>query len=160
MIGIIQGFSGVHFTRCSPTQSILRKSMLAVQDSMPLRLHRVHFLHAPAVIESILNIFYPLLKAKLVQKVGEIDERDCARWMVLLFLILRVPSYSSFAYIPAVGRSCTPIWARIYCRTSGEAELAPSTSSMVRETESLCYVWRFLAFWRLAVIDMQATIII
>ena len=68
MIIDLQGFSGVHFTKCSPTQSILRKSMLAVQDSMPLRLHRVHFLHAPAVIESILNIFYPLLKAKLVQK--------------------------------------------------------------------------------------------
>ncbi|XP_034179963.2 alpha-tocopherol transfer protein-like [Osmia lignaria lignaria] len=68
MVIDLQGFSVVHFTKCSPTQSIVRKSMLAVQDSMPLRLHRVHFLHAPAFIENILNIFYPLLKERLVQK--------------------------------------------------------------------------------------------
>ncbi|KOC70981.1 Alpha-tocopherol transfer protein-like [Habropoda laboriosa] len=68
MVIDLQGFSVVHFTKCSPTQSIVRKSMLAVQDSMPLRLHRVHFLHAPAFIDSILNIFYPLLKDRLVQK--------------------------------------------------------------------------------------------
>lgn len=67
-----QGFGMVHFTKCSPTQSIVRKAMLAMQDSMPLRLHRVHFLHAPAFIESILNIFYPLLKVRLVQKVSAI----------------------------------------------------------------------------------------
>lgn len=67
-----QGFGMVHFTKCSPTQSIVRKAMLAMQDSMPLRLHRVHFLHAPAFIESILNIFYPLLKVRLVQKVSGI----------------------------------------------------------------------------------------
>ncbi|XP_043247851.1 alpha-tocopherol transfer protein-like [Colletes gigas] len=68
MVIDLEGFSVMHFTRCSPTHTIVRKSMMAVQDSMPLRLHRVHFLHAPAFIESILNIFYPLLKAKLVQK--------------------------------------------------------------------------------------------
>lgn len=68
MVIDLEGFSAGHFTKCSPTQSIIRKSMLAVQDSMPLRLHRVHFLHAPAFVESVLNIFYPLLKAKLVQK--------------------------------------------------------------------------------------------
>ncbi|CAL7938017.1 unnamed protein product [Xylocopa violacea] len=68
MVIDLEGFSLVHFTKCSPTQSIVRKSMLAVQDSMPLRLHRVHFLHAPAFIESILNIFYPLLKDRLIQK--------------------------------------------------------------------------------------------
>ncbi|XP_003401340.1 alpha-tocopherol transfer protein-like [Bombus terrestris] len=68
MVIDLEGFSMIHFTKCSPTQSIVRKSMLAVQDSMPLRLHRVHFLHAPAFIESILNIFYPLLKDRLVQK--------------------------------------------------------------------------------------------
>ncbi|XP_033341615.1 alpha-tocopherol transfer protein-like [Megalopta genalis] len=68
MIIDLEGFSVVHFSKCSPTQSIIRKSMLAVQDSMPFRLHRVHFLHAPAFVESVLNIFYPLLKEKLVQK--------------------------------------------------------------------------------------------
>ncbi|XP_076758667.1 alpha-tocopherol transfer protein-like [Xylocopa sonorina] len=68
MVIDLEGFSLVHFTKCSPTQNIVRKSMLAVQDSMPLRLHRVHFLHAPAFIESILNIFYPLLKDRLIQK--------------------------------------------------------------------------------------------
>lgn len=68
MVIDLEGFSVVHFTKCSPTQSIVRKSMLAVQDSMPMRLHRVHFLHAPAFIESILNIFYPLLKDRLIQK--------------------------------------------------------------------------------------------
>ncbi|XP_054001331.1 alpha-tocopherol transfer protein-like [Hylaeus anthracinus] len=68
MVIDLEGFSVVHFTKCSPTQSVVRKSMMTVQDSMPLRLHRVHFLHAPAFIESILNIFYPLLKDKLVEK--------------------------------------------------------------------------------------------
>ncbi|XP_076650281.1 alpha-tocopherol transfer protein-like [Halictus rubicundus] len=68
MVIDLEGFSVVHFSKCSPTQTIVRKSMLAVQDSMPLRLHRVHFLHAPAFVENILNIFYPLLKEKLVQK--------------------------------------------------------------------------------------------
>ncbi|XP_003696023.1 alpha-tocopherol transfer protein-like [Apis florea] len=68
MVIDLEGFGMVHFTKCSPTQSIVRKAMLAMQDSMPLRLHRVHFLHAPAFIESILNIFYPLLKVRLVQK--------------------------------------------------------------------------------------------
>lgn len=68
MVIDLEGFGVVHFTKCSPTQSIVRKAMLAMQDSMPLRLHRVHFLHAPAFIENILNIFYPLLKVRLVQK--------------------------------------------------------------------------------------------
>ncbi|XP_076295104.1 alpha-tocopherol transfer protein-like [Lasioglossum baleicum] len=68
MVIDLEGFSLVHFSKCSPTQSIIRKSMLAVQDSMPLRLHRVHFLHAPVFVENVLHIFYPLLKEKLVQK--------------------------------------------------------------------------------------------
>ncbi|XP_078033163.1 alpha-tocopherol transfer protein-like [Augochlora pura] len=68
MIIDLEGFSIAHFSKCSPTQNIIRKSMLAVQDSMPFRLHQVHFLHAPTFVESVLNIFYPLLKVKLVQK--------------------------------------------------------------------------------------------
>lgn len=68
MVIDLEGFTVGHFTKSSPTQNIVRKSMLAVQDSMPFRLQMVHFLHAPAFIESILNIFYPLLKDRLVQK--------------------------------------------------------------------------------------------
>lgn len=46
--------------------------MLAAQDSMPLRLHKVYFINAPAFINNVLNIFYPLLKPKLVDKVFHI----------------------------------------------------------------------------------------
>ncbi|XP_043467223.1 alpha-tocopherol transfer protein-like isoform X1 [Leptopilina heterotoma] len=68
MVLDLEGFSAGHFAKCSPTQSIVRRAMLAIQDSMPFRLHRVHYLHAPTFIESVLNIFYPLLKEKLIQK--------------------------------------------------------------------------------------------
>lgn len=68
MVLDLEGFTAGHFAKCSPTQSIVRRAMLATQDSMPFRLHRVHYLHAPTFIESVLNIFYPLLKEKLVQK--------------------------------------------------------------------------------------------
>ncbi|XP_066581713.1 alpha-tocopherol transfer protein-like [Prorops nasuta] len=68
MILDLKGFTAAHFAKCSPTQTLVRKAMLAVQDSMPLRLTRVHYLNAPAFIGSVLNIFYPLLKEKLIQK--------------------------------------------------------------------------------------------
>ncbi|XP_051158078.1 alpha-tocopherol transfer protein-like isoform X2 [Leptopilina boulardi] len=68
MILDLEGFTAGHFAKCSPTQSIVRRAMLATQDSMPFRLHRVHYIHAPAFIGSVLNIFYPLLKEKLIQK--------------------------------------------------------------------------------------------
>ncbi|XP_032691499.1 alpha-tocopherol transfer protein-like isoform X2 [Odontomachus brunneus] len=68
MIIDLQGFHAIHFAKCSPTQSNVRRAMLAVQDSMPFRLFSVHFLHAPSSITSILNIFYPLLKEKLIHK--------------------------------------------------------------------------------------------
>lgn len=45
--------------------------MLAVQDSMPFRLSSVHFLNAPSFITNIVNILYPLLKEKLIQKVNQ-----------------------------------------------------------------------------------------
>ncbi|KAK2583869.1 hypothetical protein KPH14_001143 [Odynerus spinipes] len=68
MVIDLEGFTAAHFAKCSPTQTIIRRAMLAIQDSMPMRLHRVHFLHAPSVINNILNIFFPLLKEKLVNK--------------------------------------------------------------------------------------------
>ncbi|CAB0036247.1 unnamed protein product [Trichogramma brassicae] len=68
MIFDLKGFTAGHFAKCSPTQAIVKKAMLATQDSMPFRLHRVHYLNAPAFINSILNIFYPLLKEKLITK--------------------------------------------------------------------------------------------
>ncbi|XP_031842533.2 alpha-tocopherol transfer protein-like [Nomia melanderi] len=68
MVVDLEGFSLVHLSKFSPTQSIVRKAMLAVQDSMPLRLHRLHFLHAPAFVESVLNVFYSMLKEKLIEK--------------------------------------------------------------------------------------------
>ncbi|XP_015585582.1 alpha-tocopherol transfer protein-like [Cephus cinctus] len=68
MIFDLKGFTAGHFAKCSPTQSIVRHAMLATQDSMPLRLTRVHYLNAPAFIGNILAIFYPLLKEKLIQK--------------------------------------------------------------------------------------------
>lgn len=68
MILDLQGWTAAHFAKCSPTQAIVRKAMLAAQDSMPFRLHRVYYLNAPAFINKVLNIFYPLLKDKLIDK--------------------------------------------------------------------------------------------
>ncbi|XP_047349571.1 alpha-tocopherol transfer protein-like [Vespa velutina] len=68
MIIDLEGFTAAHLAKCSPTQTIVRRAMLAIQDSMPMRLYRVHFLHAPNLISNILNLFYPLLKEKLVDK--------------------------------------------------------------------------------------------
>ncbi|XP_051158081.1 clavesin-2-like isoform X3 [Leptopilina boulardi] len=74
MILDLEGFTAGHFAKCSPTQSIVRRAMLATQDSMPFRLHRVHYIHAPAFIGSVLNIFYPLLKEKLIQKMLGVEK--------------------------------------------------------------------------------------
>ncbi|XP_034949865.1 retinol-binding protein pinta-like [Chelonus insularis] len=68
MILDLEGWSAGHFAKCTPTHTIVRKAMLAVQDSMPLRLYQVHFLNAPKFINNIINIFYPLLKPKLISK--------------------------------------------------------------------------------------------
>ncbi|CAD6237715.1 GSCOCG00008316001-RA-CDS [Cotesia congregata] len=68
MVFDLEGFTAAHIAKCSPTQALVRKAMLAAQDSMPLRLHRVYFLNAPTFIHNLLNIFYPLLKPKLVEK--------------------------------------------------------------------------------------------
>ncbi|KAL6262827.1 hypothetical protein P5V15_005617 [Pogonomyrmex californicus] len=68
MIIDLEGCSMAHFAKFSPTQSIVRRAMSAVQDSMPFRLFSVHFLHAPSFITNIINIFYPFLKEKLIQK--------------------------------------------------------------------------------------------
>ncbi|XP_018400044.1 PREDICTED: alpha-tocopherol transfer protein-like [Cyphomyrmex costatus] len=68
MIIDLQGFSMAHFAKFTPTQSIVRRAMLAVQDSMPFRLSRIYFLHAPSFVTSLINVFYPLLKEKLTQK--------------------------------------------------------------------------------------------
>ncbi|KYQ46219.1 Alpha-tocopherol transfer protein-like protein [Trachymyrmex zeteki] len=64
----LEGSSMAHFTKFIPTQSIVKRAMLAVQDSMPFRLSCIHFLHAPSFITGVINIFYPLLKEKLTQK--------------------------------------------------------------------------------------------
>jgi len=58
-----------HIAKFIPTQSIVRRAMLAVQDSMPFRLYCIHFLHASTFINNLINIFYPFLKEKLIQKV-------------------------------------------------------------------------------------------
>ncbi|XP_043267889.1 alpha-tocopherol transfer protein-like [Venturia canescens] len=68
MIIDLQGFTAAHFAKCSPTQSFVRRAMLATQDSMPMRLYRVHYIHVPPFINNVLNVFYPLLKEKLIQK--------------------------------------------------------------------------------------------
>ncbi|XP_025271064.1 alpha-tocopherol transfer protein-like isoform X2 [Camponotus floridanus] len=68
MIIDLEGYSTAHFAKFIPTQSIVRRAMLAVQDSMPFRLFSVHFLNAPSFITNIVNIFYPLLKEKLIKK--------------------------------------------------------------------------------------------
>lgn len=71
---LFQGCTMAHFTKCSPTHSIVRRAMLAVQDSMPFRLFSVHYLRAPSFISNIISVMYPLLKKKLIEKVsgGEI----------------------------------------------------------------------------------------
>ncbi|KAI4493797.1 hypothetical protein M0804_001973 [Polistes exclamans] len=68
MVIDFEGFTAVHIAKCSPTQTIVRRGMLAIQDSMPMRLYMIHFLHAPNFIVNVLNLFYPLLKTKLVEK--------------------------------------------------------------------------------------------
>ncbi|XP_072760133.1 alpha-tocopherol transfer protein-like [Anoplolepis gracilipes] len=68
MIIDLKGYSTAHFAKFIPTQSIVRRAMLAVQDSMPFRLFSVHFLNAPSFITNIVNVLYPLLKEKLIQK--------------------------------------------------------------------------------------------
>ncbi|KYN39545.1 Alpha-tocopherol transfer protein-like protein [Trachymyrmex septentrionalis] len=68
MIADLEGLSMAHFAKIAPTQSIVRRAMLAIQDSMPFRLFSVHYLHAPSFITSLINVFYPLLKKKLTQK--------------------------------------------------------------------------------------------
>ncbi|XP_001604771.1 alpha-tocopherol transfer protein-like [Nasonia vitripennis] len=68
MIFDLKGFTAGHFAKCVPTQTIVKKAMLATQNSMPFRLHRIYYLNAPTFIGSVLNIFYPLLKEKLIEK--------------------------------------------------------------------------------------------
>ncbi|XP_011165153.1 alpha-tocopherol transfer protein-like [Solenopsis invicta] len=68
MIIDCEGFKMAHFAKFVPTQTIVRKAMLAIQDSMPFRLASVYFLNAPSFVTNIINLFYPLLKEKLVQK--------------------------------------------------------------------------------------------
>ncbi|KAJ8684186.1 hypothetical protein QAD02_019978 [Eretmocerus hayati] len=68
MIFDLKGFTAGHFAKCSPTQSIAKKAMLATQNSMPFRLQRIYYLNAPSFIGSVINIFYPLLKERLVEK--------------------------------------------------------------------------------------------
>ncbi|XP_011871185.1 PREDICTED: alpha-tocopherol transfer protein-like [Vollenhovia emeryi] len=64
----LEGYSMAHFAKCVPTQSIVRRAMLAVLDSMPLRLSNIYFLNAPSFMVNVINIFYPLLKKKLINK--------------------------------------------------------------------------------------------
>ncbi|EZA55687.1 hypothetical protein DMN91_001755 [Ooceraea biroi] len=68
MVIDLKGCSAAHFAKFSPTHSIVRRAMLAVQDSMPFRLFSVHYLHAPSFITNIINVFYPFLKEKLIEK--------------------------------------------------------------------------------------------
>ncbi|XP_012259849.1 alpha-tocopherol transfer protein-like [Athalia rosae] len=68
MIIDLQGFSAGHVARCSPTQSVMRRAMVAVQNSMPFRLARVHYLNTPSFVGNIITVVYPLLKEKLIDK--------------------------------------------------------------------------------------------
>lgn len=84
-----------HFAKFIPTQSIVRRAMLAVQDSMPYRLSCVYILHAQSFITNIINIFYPLLKEKLIKKVSwlkslnKIITKACALETHIYFLFLQ-----------------------------------------------------------------------
>lgn len=122
---LFQGFHAIHFAKCSPTQSNVRRAMLAVQDSMPFRLFSVHFLHAPSSITSILNIFYPLLKEKLIHKVSR-GLTTTTRWNAEIKsetwnCISRVCSFTSTT---VAAKSCTLIWTRTYFLTNGAAKRA------------------------------------
>ncbi|XP_015520341.1 alpha-tocopherol transfer protein-like [Neodiprion virginianus] len=68
MIIDLQGFNAGHISRCVPTQTVMRRGMVATQNSMPFRLARIHFLHTPSFIGNVLAMIYPLLKEKLVDK--------------------------------------------------------------------------------------------
>ncbi|KAL0129671.1 hypothetical protein PUN28_001737 [Cardiocondyla obscurior] len=68
MIIDLEGFTMAHYAKVTPTHSIIRQAMLAVQDSMPFRLAGVYFVHVPTFITNLINVFYPFLKEKLTQK--------------------------------------------------------------------------------------------
>lgn len=68
MVVDLKVFSAAHFAKFSPTHAIVRRAMLAVQDSMPFRLSSVHYLHAPSFAVNIMNVFYTVLKEKLINK--------------------------------------------------------------------------------------------
>ncbi|XP_012534312.1 alpha-tocopherol transfer protein-like [Monomorium pharaonis] len=68
MIIDLEGLSMAHFTKFIPTQSIVRRAMLAVQDSMPGRLASIYFFNAPPFVTNLINMFCPFLKEKLIKK--------------------------------------------------------------------------------------------
>ncbi|KAI4504154.1 hypothetical protein M0802_000625 [Mischocyttarus mexicanus] len=68
MVVDLEGFTAAHVAKFSPTSTMIRRAMLAILDSMPMRLYMLHFLQAPHLLTNIINLFYPLLKAKLVEK--------------------------------------------------------------------------------------------
>lgn len=68
MIVDLEGYSMKHFAKVNPAQSIVRRAMLAAQDSMPFRLSGVYFLHAPSFATKVMDLFYPFLKKRLIEK--------------------------------------------------------------------------------------------
>ncbi|XP_020284646.1 alpha-tocopherol transfer protein-like isoform X2 [Pseudomyrmex gracilis] len=68
MVIDLKNVSPAHLAKVSPTLSTVRQALLAIQDCMPFRLHRVHFLHTPSYIITFINLFLPILKQKLPQK--------------------------------------------------------------------------------------------
>ncbi|XP_023706066.1 alpha-tocopherol transfer protein isoform X3 [Cryptotermes secundus] len=69
MIIDLDGYTMGHYTKVSPTQALVRKGLLCIQDAFPLRLAQVHLLNAPVFISNIMNLFRPFLKEKFFSKV-------------------------------------------------------------------------------------------
>lgn len=127
---MFQNACPTHFTKVSPTLTVVRRALLAMQDCMPFRLHSVHFLHTPSFITTFINLFFPLLKPKLTQKVRE------ARFSIKCKKVRgKTREYNfyvcSFIFTMEAARNCTLTWTRKFCPTSGVAKRALFRNSMV-----------------------------
>jgi hypothetical protein len=69
MLVDLQGYTMGHYTKVAPTQALVRKALLCIQDAFPLRLAQVHLLNVPPFIGNVLNLFRPFVKEKFYNKV-------------------------------------------------------------------------------------------
>ncbi|KAJ8868674.1 hypothetical protein PR048_030213 [Dryococelus australis] len=65
----LHGFTAAQMAKGVPSNPTMRRVLLCAQDAFPMRLAQLHFVNAPPLIEKLMAIAAPLLKAKLTKKV-------------------------------------------------------------------------------------------